>query len=279
MMTLLPPGIPVLKLVTIWGLLVIVPLGLRFTSAKNTLMFVLAALLAVASLYLPTSDAAGWLAVPWLLFSGALFAGSLRTAQRDWVPLAALERLWLLISASWLWIDRSQATVFGFSPVIAQLTVIHFLFAGFGTTQILQRALLAAKYAAAASLPRLRVVTIVFEFCFVLVAVGISTGKVVEAIAGSLLSLAGMTLAALLLQLALKSFSGIARMSSAASALSLFCSMALSLHFSLSHVLPSLNGSIPWMLATHGTLNAFGFVFLGLLGWPKPAFEATELNS
>ena len=51
------------------------------------------------------------------------------------------------------------------------------------------------------------------------------------------------------------------------SGMSLLCAMVLALGFGLRHLMPSLALPMPMMWAIHGSLNAFGFGFFGLLAW------------
>lgn len=115
----------------------------RGVSTRNLTAWVMAAavLLPLATAH-PRGPLSGALAVPWLVLGVLVGIIGLRHAAAGLPQLlrppgasalasdAAL--VGLAVGAGWLWIDRAGLVVPGISPLIGQLTAVHFHFAVFG---------------------------------------------------------------------------------------------------------------------------------------------------
>ncbi len=154
---------------------------------------------------------------------------------------------------------------FWFSPVIILLTAVHFHYAGFVLlvlTGITGRCI--------APDDRLfRGLASVILVGPAIIAVGISFSATVELIAVSVFTITVTALGGYILFRVVPTRPRLQGVLIAASALTLPLSMLLALGF----VLATVVGFDPWgltiprMVSLHGTLNAFGFALLGIVGW------------
>jgi hypothetical protein len=255
--------------------LVIVPVGLvvagRTDDQTGTFVRLGAAALTVPALLADRGGGAGVLALPWLAVAVSLAVGAaLRWRRRPDFDPAALARLaslvYLTVGATWLVASRLGLEPVGIGEPIVELTAVHFHFAGFAA------ALLAARtYEVAASVtPRWAAAGALLTIAAPpIVAIGFTTGSAPAQIGGALLLSTGVWIvAALTLAAVIPVTAGTgAKALLGVSALSVGAPMVLAVfwaagqHFDV----PALD--VPAMARIHGTLNAFGFSLVGLLGW------------
>lgn len=213
-------------------------------------------------------------ALPWtlvlLLLSGT---GVLRVVQRGSRPLPLLCRdtglIYAAVGAAWLMADRLGLHPLDFDESIVLLTAIHFHYAGLIVPVLTGFAL--------GLLPGSRLVTLIGVGVIAgvpAVAVGITASQFhldprIELVAALLMALSGLGLAALHLLLGLQQRRPVAvRCLWVVAGCSLTAGMLLAVLYGVRnffHPWPWLD--IPWMRALHGSINALGFGFCGVLGW------------
>jgi hypothetical protein len=264
-------------LLLLFAALVLVPLGLRLAeptrlSRLALLLQLPAALLLAASTALPEGPTAALLAAPWLATTALVsFDGLLRAWRRRFRPLDALCRdaafLFLAVGGGWTVLSRAGARPLDFDPAVVLLTAIHFHYAGFVLPLL---AGLAARDTAgwAGRAACAGVVAGVPLVAAGITAAQLGFGALLECAAALLTAAAGVLAAGLHLGLAArKDRPAAARALWNLAALSLLAGMALAALYGVRSILPVSPVDIPFMRATHGTLNAIGFALGGLLGW------------
>jgi len=231
----------------------------------------LAALLLAIAFVVPAGVAAGLCALPWFAVTALLaFAGLDRLRRRLVAPgeLAITGGLvYVAVGGIWTLFSRLGLRPLAFDPSIVLLTGVHFHYAGFMLPVL-------TGFAAAARPGRLADAAVVGVLAGVpMVAVGITAtqlgyGGALEGIAAVATALAAALVGALHLRLATeRARAPRARALWTVAAIALLGSMGLAALYGMrgAAVLPSLD--VPTMWALHGTANAVGFGFCGLVGW------------
>lgn len=231
---------------------------------------------AAIAIVLPPGTAAGLMSTGWAAAT-ALFAvhGLLRLVGRGLRPAhevavsAGLVNLG--VGGVWLTLSCAGATPLGFSPLIVELTAVHFHVAGFvlpACIGMLGRHRRSRLVAASAVLVVVSVP---------LTAVGIATTRGVEVVAATLLTVGGAT-AGVGIVIAARHRAAAARALLVTSGLALVAAMPLALVYALGWPFTALTlgelSPIDIMGVTHGVLNLVGFALAGLAGWglePPPA--------
>lgn len=263
--------------------LVIVPLGLQLiekTPSRPTspqfrfapLALLVCALSAAASFLMPVGICAALAAAPWLLTCLVnAVSGSLRIFRHGPRPLSQLcfgiGQVYLLIAGTWFVLSRIGMRPLGFYEPIVLLTAVHFHYAGF-----------AAPILAGALLRFLRLRNCHQHWTLdaavgcvlagpALLAVGFLLGPRAKLAAAFVLVLGEIGLAAWTLPALGRVKPRAAQISLAFSAASVIAAMLLAGVWAVGEYpfQPMLN--IPQMARVHGTVNAIGFVFCGVLGW------------
>lgn len=264
--------------------LVLVPLGLsladRFSSSpladallKHVARFQLpAATLAAAAFLMSDGVAAALLCGPWLIVTGLIaLAGVDRVRRRGLSACAAscfdAGLVYVVIGAGWLVMSRAGLRPLDFPPLIVLLTAMHFHHAGFVLP-------LLAGLAAEVDRGRLaRAGAIGVVAGVPLVAVGITATQlglppVLESVVVTITSASAFVVAMTHLRLsAHRDWPRRIRLLFAVAGTSLAISMLLALTYGWRFFLPVQFLDIPWMRATHGTANAFGFALTGMIAW------------
>ena len=264
--------------------LVIAPLGLALIAFERGLPQVLlsaairvqpvGAVLAVVAFVLPIGLPAAILAAAWLLVCAIAALGALaylvqgRSLQPVRLATAAAVGF-MAFGAIWLVLSRGGIAPLGLSPIIVEMTAVHFHFTGFAATlmaallltrlregrSVAQRAAMAASLLLVAGSPVL--------------AMGWATPVHVLQVAGAILVATGVitTAAVLFFKSASLVDSTLARVLLRLSALAPLLPMVLAVEYSAGHVFgfPTLN--IQGMALIHGDLNALGFSLLGMVAW------------
>jgi hypothetical protein len=224
---------------------------------------------------------------PWacvLLLLAAV--GVRRIVRRGRRPLAFLCRdaglVYASVGAVWLMADRFGLRPLGFDAAIVLLTAVHFHFAGLVVPVLGGLAMVRFGTSRIAGLTGLAVILGVPA-----VAVGISASQLgldprVEVVAVLLMVAGGIGLAGLHLRLALRAGeTAAARCFWGIAGFSLGAGMWLAALYGVRHFFhpwPWLD--LPRMRAVHGSLNALGFGFCGVIGWWLVRSRApTELSS
>lgn len=215
-------------------------------------------------------------ALPWAAVTALLASVGLGRILRDgWSrPLdrmsADMGLVYLVVGGVWMLADRGGLRPLNIDQAIVALTAVHFHFAGFLlpiVSGIVLRQTPDSRFAARA------VVGIVLGVPAV--AVGITATQLgwsptVEAAAGCALALSGMAVAILHVRWALdtQTAAPAARGLVGIAGVALFFAMLLAGAYAIRSIatpLPWLG--LPQMRALHGTINAVGFGFCGVLGW------------
>jgi hypothetical protein len=277
--------------VLLFGILVIVPLGLSLVKTRKrdgtqSVFYFLgvvaqpfAAIAVLISFLLAPGFMAAILAGCWLITDVliALF-GVWRFLQRGLYPLEEVcldaGLIYLPVGGVWLVAARLGIQLFGFGDTIVLLTAVHFHFAGFAapllagmTGRVLSRRkhpIILFRLAAAGIIGGIP-----------LVAAGITVSPLLALIGAGVISFGLALLAALTIGWVLPAReSFLQQFLLTVSALSSLSAMGLACAYAYSIVTRSVILDIPTMALSHGLLNAFGFVTVGLLVWSTIEPEA-----
>jgi hypothetical protein len=261
---------------------VVVPLGFRLAPlTRPHAILVLrnarfaqpvGALGAVVSFLVPIGETAALLAAAWLVVCViASLAGAVEIVESrslhpiHLLPAGALGVL--SVAAAWLVAFRSGHD-FGYSPTIAELTAVHFHYAGFAAVMM---SALVLKGLANASARTRRVgagAGLLILFGTPITATGVATGVAVLTVIGPVVLAAGiLTVSALTAFVVAPGMRSRARWPLTASAAGVVIPMLLGVDYAAARVLPIPSLDIQTMALVHGDLNALVFALLGFVGW------------
>lgn len=265
--------------------LVIAPLGLWLASvlldergALALLVYPLArrlqpfaAALVLASFGLPKGALAGALTAGWLIVAVGISLGGARTAAQ--IAVGNRMRLnmvaahvFLPIGAVWLLLSRLGIAPRGLSAQTVLLATLHFHFSGFAL-QILIVATGRVLDGASAYARLHRMVAVLAVLGIPLIAAGNLAHAPLLKLAGvACMVCSTLGLAVVLLHVAGRVPNAVAGALLRVSATSVALSMLLAGIYGATEVTGHARLSISTMLAVHGSLNAFGFTLLGLIG-------------
>ena len=210
-----------------------------------------------------------WLALPWLAFTLLLAALAVdriireRPGIQDWGQIAAM--LFLPIGAGWAVLSRTGIRPFDFSPIIVLLTAIHFHYAGL-VMPLLAGAMVrfhpdrisrATLFGVLAGVP--------------FVALGITTTqlggpKEIEFLAAGMLAITGITLGVQTIRIA-GQFAGFIRGLLLIAGFSMIVALSWSGIYAAGQYGVIERWNIPFMVHSHGIINAVGVALCGLFGW------------
>jgi hypothetical protein len=270
--------------------LVLVPLGMRMGAAGSfqgtagrlytaaALAQPIGASLLLVSLVVPMGGIGGTItALPWLVVTGLLGLAAL-VRMRDRGPWPLSETVidagfaYSIVGASALILHHLGIT-FWFEPIIILLTAVHFHYAGFVLPVLTG---LAGRSLAGRVGTGFRILVGVVLIGPALIAIGISFSPVVEVLAVGGFTVAVAILGGYIIVRVAPQCPRLQGALVALSSLALPVSMVLALGYGIgtfSGVNP-LGLGISRMITLHGSLNAFGFALLGMLGWrvavPRP---------
>jgi hypothetical protein len=264
--------------VAVFGMLVIVPLGLSVVAADSflyrtaVLVQPFAALLAAMSFLFEAGLLAALLSSAWLILTILVaLLGITRIISRALYPLEELSMdaglLYLPVAGIWLVIYRLGIQPFGYGETIILLTVVHFHFAGFAAPII---AGMSGRVLTTRAHPRWVYAFSVFAIvaAMPLVAAGITFMAVAGLIGTLLLAIGLVALAVLNVGWVMPAIGPAGKRSLLLiGALSSCAAMVLAFLYAYSLVAQTLIVTIPGMAVTHGLLNAFGFVGCSLLAY------------
>ena len=264
--------------------LVIAPLGLALIDfdegLPSSLLLVatrvqpLGALLAVLAFLLPIGIPAAAVASGWLLVCAVAALGALAylIQGRSLHPLrlaTAAAVGFMAFGAIWLVLSRAGVAPIGLSPIIVEMTAVHFHFTGFAATLMASLLLtrlgqdrgLAQRTAIAAAL--------LLVVGSPVLALGWATPVHLFQVAGAALVASGVvaTSAIFFFRSARLVASTPARVLLRLSALAPLLPMVLAVEYSAGHVFGFPTLDVQGMALIHGDLNALGFSLLGLVAW------------
>jgi hypothetical protein len=263
--------------------LVVVPLGLRLAPVSGRFAIRLlriarfaqpfGAVAALASFLVPIGWASGLLAAGWLAACGLgglaglaelVEARSLRPTHL--LPAGALG--FLTFGAAWLVVFRSGIDL-GFTPTVAELTAVHFHYAGFSATLMSALALSFLQAAASRRAWVAEVAGLLVVLGTPITAAGFATGALILTVIGPVLLASGVLITAALTAfvVAPRMRSRPARWLLTISAAGVVVPMLLGVDYAAARVLPIPALDLKAMALIHGDLNALVFVLIGLLGW------------
>jgi hypothetical protein len=263
--------------------LVVVPLGLRlapFTGRFAIRLLGIARLAqpvgaagALASFLLPAGWVSGLVAAAWLAACGlAGLAGLAELVEaRSIRPvhlLPAAAAGFLTFGAGWLVVYRSGIDL-GFSPTVAELTAVHFHYAGFSATLMSALALSFLQVRTPRAARVAGVTGLLVVLGTPITAAGFATGFLVLTVIGPVLLASGVLATAALTAfvVAPRMQSGPARWLLRISAAGVVVPMLLGVDYAAARVLPIPALDLQGMALIHGDLNALAFVLIGLVGW------------
>ncbi|MCD0453593.1 YndJ family protein [Actinocorallia sp. API 0066] len=246
-------------------MLAIVPLGLSLLDAARLRPVWLAgAVPGAVSLWLPRGALAAALAALYAAAAAVLLVEALRRlprALRDPRELAFATALGSpAVAAVALVPERAGHTLLGYPPVMLELTVAHFHFAGFAAALV--AGLVRRPETGAAG----RWAALTVPAGTLAVLGGYFVGQWAE-FAGAVVLTGGMWLTALLCW---RTGRAALRVAGAV----LVPTMLLALWYALGEAAGIPHPGLAWMTATHGVANALGFGLCGVLGWRLLTKEA-----
>ncbi len=264
--------------------LVIVPLGLNLVRLEAGLPSRLllgarllqpaGAVLTILSFLLPIGVAAAIAASAWLLVSAVGALGGLvyliQGRSLHPVRLATAAALgFMAFAAMWLVLSRAGVAPLGLSPIIVEMTAVHFHFTGFAAT--LMAALVLDGLGHERGTAR-RIAILASRLLIVgspVLAAGWATPYRVLQVAGAILVAAGVVATTAVAFFRSKSLvePTPAWVLLRLSALAPLLPMALAVEYSAGHVFGFPTLDIQGMALIHGDLNALGFSLLGLVSW------------
>lgn len=232
------------------------------------------AVLAVVAFLLPVGLPAAILASAWLLVCAIAALGALaylvvgRSLQPVRLSTAAAVGF-MAFGAIWLVLSRAGIAPIGLSPIIVEMTAVHFHFTGFAAT--LMAALLLTRLRDDRGVaPRVAMAAALLLVAgSPVLAMGWATPVHVLQVAGAILVATGVVATAAVF------FFGSARLVDSTparvllrlSALAPLLPMVLAVEYSAGHVFGFRTLDIQGMALIHGDLNALGFSLLGLVAW------------
>ena len=262
--------------------MVVVPLGFRLAPLKRPhALLVLrvaryaqpvGALGAVASFLLPIGGTAGLLAALWLVVCLiASLAGLVEIVESrslhptHLLPAASLGVL--SVAAAWFVAFRA-GNDFGYSPTIAELTAVHFHYAGFAAVMMSALVLEAVNTASV----RMRRVAggagLLVMFGTPITATGVATGTAALTVIGPVVLATGiLTMSGLTAFVVAPRMRSRARWLLTLSAAGVVIPMFLGVDYAAARVFPIPALDIQTMALVHGDLNALVFALLGFAGW------------
>lgn len=267
-------------MILLFAPLVCIPLGLALLIDQEeqgrvsrlwlplTLAQPIGAVALVASFATPAGWFAALLALPWLLVTAIIailgLVRLMKVGLRRLPDLSlAVAMIFLVIGGGWTVLSRYGARPLDFSDIIVLLTGVHFHYAGFALPVLIGLA--------GQSLPDRQSKGAVLGIIsgVPLVAVGITVGRYAPLIeAMTALWLTGTCLLVALIQArsAALSASILRRVLLYLSSFFILAGMALAGVYGVKSFLGKSWLEIDTMILWHGSINSFGFAFLGLLG-------------
>lgn len=264
--------------------LVIAPLGLRLIAfdqgpasrplAAAVRIQPVGAALATVAFILPIGVAAAILASAWLLVCAIAALGALAylVQGRSLHPLRltpAAAVAFMAFGAVWLVLSRAGIAPLGLSPIVVELTAVHFHFTGFAATLMAALVLGSLHREQGTSSGIALAAALLMIAGSPVLAAGWGTPFHVLQVVGAILVAAGVlaTAAIFFFRSASLVESTWARVLLRASALAPLVPMVLAVEYSAGRIFGFPTLDIHAMALIHGDLNALGFSLLGLVAW------------
>ncbi|WP_078551423.1 YndJ family protein [Bacillus alkalicellulosilyticus] len=285
LVTLFLLQLPIVERLLLFAMFVVVPLALSLTETKYrdgtyfktyvtcVYLYPAAVILAFLSFLFPPGLLAGVLALGWLIWTGLVFLfGLQRLLARGFYIIEEVSidigLMYLILGGAWFTIFQFGLDVMGFGALIILLTAIHFHFSAF-ITPIFAGLLGRVIRQSAAPMPMsYQVATIGIMISSLGIALGITYSRVIE-FSFVLIFVSCLWIYTYLIVVTHRKriVNKIAYTLLAISSITLLFTMTLSIYYGLGRLLNLTLITIPDMVWLHGIGNAFGFVFLGVIGW------------
>jgi hypothetical protein len=275
-------GLSLIDLLLLLAPVVLVPMGFRLAPLTRPHAVVVlrvaryaqpvGALGAVASFLVPIGATAGLLAALWLVVCViASLAGLVEIVESrslhptHLLPAASLGVL--SVAAAWLVAFRGGSN-FGYSPTIAELTAVHFHYAGFAAV-MMSALVLNALVSDSLRMRRLAAgAGLLVVFGTPITATGVATGTAILTVIGPVVLATGiLTMSALTAFVVAPRMRPRARWPLTLSAAGVVIPMFLGVDYAAAKVFPIPALDIQTMALVHGDLNALVFALLGFVGW------------
>ncbi len=221
---------------------------------------------------------AAWLASGWFLFTGlvALF-GLVRLLPKGFSRIEEscidVGLIYFSLGGFWFFLLRLGTGPFGFSKPIVALTAMHFHYISLGALIILGMLGRKLREIQGTTHGLYHIAVLCAMLGPALLAVGITLSQVIglrllEVLAALSLATSLILLASLNLRLVVPITNQyVARALLIVSSTSLLLTMLLAGSFALGRIIVAWTVPIPFMIQTHGWINALGFGLCGLLAW------------
>jgi len=272
-----------LPLVPAFAILICVPLALRAVGPGDSTgrlliaTYPIAAAAGLLAIALPSGIAAAAIALVWLAFTVlAALHGLTRVfgaGRRIEEFSIAAGFLYLAVGGGWLVLWRSGIAVMDFGEHVPLLTAIHFHYAGFASPILVG---FVGRELRAAGTPLWPIYVGAASLAIVgpaLVALGIAGVRTIEAPAAAILAIGTATVALLALAAVLRRIQGTpARGLLAVSSGAAIVAMTLAFLYAVGNPLALSAIGLEDMVRWHGSFNALGYVFCGLLAWNVRGF-------
>ena len=264
--------------------LVIIPLGLSLVKTPdriiaqrlfNVIKIIqpFGATAVVIAFLLPAGLLAGVLAMSWLGITGLMtLLGADRFIRRGYFDAGEIGidigLVYISVGGGWLVLSRLGANPLGFGDTIVLLTAVHFHYTGFAApifAGIIGRFLTSAPII----LQRVHPISVFGLIVGMpLVAAGITFSPLLEVIGAIIIATSLAMLVPSIGFIILRVIDyRLAQILLTVSALCLIIGMFLIYVYAIGEFTGSYLVNIPQMVRFHGTANAFGFAFCGLLAW------------
>jgi hypothetical protein len=267
-----------LPLVPAFAILICVPLALRAVGPGDSTgrlliaAYPIAATAGVLAIVVPSGIPAAAIALIWLAFTllAALHGLTCAFGARSRIEelCIAVGFMYLAIGGGWFVLWRSGIAVMDFGEHVPLLTAIHFHYAGFASPILVGFVGRELRAAGTRLWPVYVGAAMLVIVAPALVALGIAGVRAIEAPAAAVLAAGTATVALLALTTVLRRVrgplaSGLLAVSSAAAVVA----MTLAALYAVGNPLGISAIGLEDMVRWHGSLNALGYVFCGLLAW------------
>lgn len=236
-----------------------------------------AALLAIAAWLAPQGALSAACAAPWFLLTILIAdVGAASLVQGGWRRpeslAAALGMLFVPIGGAWLVLWRFGAWPGGYDPIIAQLTVVHFHYAGLFLPVVLSQVIVASRETNLLRPAAANMLVVTIAAATLLLALGITWSPTVEIVAAWLLVAAGVAVGIWQAVVACRMATASPRDRSAAglllaSSTALLSGLALAAIYAAGEFQQRPTLTIEQMIPLHGLAMSLGFALCGLTGW------------
>ena len=270
----------VIELLSMFAVLVVVPLGLGLMTVENRagtrVRFVaalqpLAALAVVAAFWQMPGPAAAALCLPWLALGVTVAMANAwnlyQNAERSMADLAmSMAGVDLAFAGGWLVVSRAGLHPVGFQEPIVLLTSVHFHYSGFAVA-VLAGAAIRLCERHRLSVGFLRAIAGLVLLLPFLLAAGFVISPVLRVVAALGLAVSVPVFAGCLFWMSRSLDRSVARAYLRAGVVAAWLAMGLAAAYAVTDYFGRPFLTMPGMASTHGVLNGIGFVLCSMLAF------------